>query len=136
MQISRMFPLTVIAGLDPAIHLFEKMDTRVKPACDDPSILWRLRLELLDRAAGIAPGGKTAADMRDRLQSHIVRGFRRQRRAHAARAVKDEFLVVLKNRLRIGARGVDPEFQHAAGAGERARNPSLALDLAGIADID
>jgi len=27
---------TVIAGLDPAIHLFSKlMDTRVKPACDD-----------------------------------------------------------------------------------------------------
>jgi hypothetical protein len=23
--------LIVIAGLDPAIHLFEKMDTRVKP---------------------------------------------------------------------------------------------------------
>jgi hypothetical protein len=26
----------VIAGLDPAIHLPELMDTRVKPACDDP----------------------------------------------------------------------------------------------------
>jgi hypothetical protein len=25
----------VIAGLDPAIHLFLKMDTRVKPAYDD-----------------------------------------------------------------------------------------------------
>jgi hypothetical protein len=25
----------VIAGLDPAIHLFKKMDTRVKPAYDD-----------------------------------------------------------------------------------------------------
>jgi hypothetical protein len=25
----------VIAGLDPAIHLFKKMDTRVKPAYDE-----------------------------------------------------------------------------------------------------
>ena len=27
----------VIAGLDPAIHLVKKMDTRVKPAYDEPN---------------------------------------------------------------------------------------------------
>jgi len=26
----------VIAGLDPAIHLLELMDTHIKLACDDP----------------------------------------------------------------------------------------------------
>src|SRR6266481_1524661 len=95
-----------------------------------------LRLDFLDRAAGIAPGREPAAHMRDRLQSHVLCGFCRQRRAHAARTMKDEFLVALKNRLGIGTRRIDPEFQHAAGAGERAGNPSVALDLAGIADID
>src|SRR5262249_54333616 len=30
----------------------------------------------------------------------------------------------------------DPELQHAAGAGEGAGNPAVALDLAGIADVD
>src|SRR6266481_3610011 len=95
-----------------------------------------LRLDFLDWPAGIAPGREPAAHMRDRLQSHVLRGFSRQRRAHAAGAMKDELLVALKNRLGIGARRIDPEFQHAAGAGERAGNPALALDLAGIADID
>src|ERR1700704_5602596 len=50
--------------------------------------------------------------------------------------MKDELLVALENRLRIGARRIDPEFQHATGTGERAGNPSLALDLSGIPDID
>src|SRR6266404_993226 len=115
---------------------FEEMDTRVKPACDDFSTLRLLRLGLLDRTAGIAPGRESAAQMRDRLQSHILRGFGRQRRAHSASAMKDEFLVALKNRLRIGAGRIDPEFQHAAGTGERTGYPAVALDLAGIADID
>src|ERR1700704_6557488 len=50
--------------------------------------------------------------------------------------MKDELLVALENRLRIGARRIDPEFQHATGTGERAGNPSLALDLSGIPDVD
>src|SRR5260370_37530432 len=94
-----------------------------------------LRLELLDRTARVAPGGEAAAHMRDRLQSHVLRGFRRQGRAHSAGAVKDEFLLLLKDRLGIGARPIDPEFQHAAGAGECAGAPPLALDLAAVADI-
>src|SRR3984893_18677967 len=112
------------------------MDTRVKPACDGFSTLRLLRLEFLDRSAGVAPGGEPAAHMRDRFQPHVLRGFRRQRRTHAAGAMKDELLVALENRLGIGASRVDPEFQHAAGAGKRAGNPSLALDLPGVADID
>src|SRR5690242_18870289 len=50
--------------------------------------------------------------------------------------MKDELLVLLKHRLGIGARRIDPEFEHAARAGEGTGNSSLALDLAGIADID
>src|SRR5712692_6778893 len=86
---------------------FERMDTRVKPACDGFSTLQLLRLEFLDRSAGVAPGGETAAHMRDRLQPHVLRGFRRQRRAHAAGAMKDELLVALENRLRVGASRID-----------------------------
>src|SRR3984957_10875825 len=95
-----------------------------------------LRLDLLDRTAGIAPGGKAAAHMGDRLQPHVLRGLGRQRRTHSAGAMKDELLVALEDRLRMGARRIDPEFQHAAGAGERAGDTPLTLDLAGVADID
>src|SRR3984957_13339907 len=94
-----------------------------------------LRLNLLDRTARIAPGGEAAAHMRDRFEPHVLRGLGRQRRAHAAGAMKDELLVALKDRLRIGARRIDPEFQHAAGAGERAGNAALTLDLAGVEAI-
>src|ERR1700678_1870291 len=66
-----------------------------------------LRLELLDRTAGIAPGGEAAAHMRDRLQAHVLRGLGRQRRAHAAGAMKDEFLVFLKDRLGIRGRPIN-----------------------------
>src|ERR1700730_8724969 len=120
----------------PGNPFLETMATRVRPACDGSSILRLLRFPLLDRPAGVAPRRKTAAHVRDRLQPHVVGGFCRERRAHAAGAVKDELLVLLKNRLGVGARRVDPEFQHAAGAGERARNFSITFDLAGIADID
>ena len=74
--------------------------------------------------------------MRDWLQSHVLRGFRRQRRAHATGAMKDEFLFLLEDWLGIGARRIDPEFEHAAGAGERAGNSAVAFDLTGITDID
>src|SRR5277367_2333529 len=50
--------------------------------------------------------------------------------------MEDELLVLLKDRLGIGARRIDPEFKHAAGAGESAGNFAIALDLAGVADID
>src|SRR5437899_888272 len=88
-----------------------------------------LRLELLDRPAGIAPGGKATAHMRDRLQPHVFRGLCRQRRAQAAGTVEDELLVRLEDRLGVGTLRVDPEFQHAAGAGEGAGDAAVALDL-------
>src|ERR1700676_1654454 len=106
------------------------------PRNDEEKLTLLLRLDLLDRAAGVAPGGEAATHMRDRLQSHVLRGLGCQRRAHSAGAMKDEFLFLLEDRLGVGAGGIDPEFQHAAGAGERAGNPSLPLDLAGIAEID
>src|ERR1700739_3452169 len=50
--------------------------------------------------------------------------------------MEDEFLVLLEDRLGIGTRRTDPELQHAAGRGARARNPAVALDLAGVANVD
>src|SRR5580692_3743040 len=50
--------------------------------------------------------------------------------------MKDEFLVLLKDRLGIGAGGIDPEFEHAARAGKRAWNLAIALEFARIANID
>src|SRR6185312_7797777 len=109
---------------------------RDKPWHDGERALLLFRLPLLDRAAGIAPGGKTAAHMGDRLQAHVLRGLGRECRTQPAGAVEDEFLVLLEDRLGIGALRIDPEFQHAARAGERAGDLALALDLAGVADID
>src|SRR4051794_15334534 len=102
---------------------------------DGPSSLF-LRLPFLHRAAGVAPGGKAAADMRDRLQAHVLRGFCGERRAQAARAMKDELLVALKDRLGIGTLRIDPEFQHAASAGEGAGDLAVALNLSGVPNID
>src|SRR3954449_12190404 len=95
-----------------------------------------LRLPLLHRAAGVAPGGEAAAEMRDRFQPHILGGLGGERRAEAAGAMEHEFLVLLEDRLGIGALRIDPEFEHATGAGERAGNAAVALDLAGVADVD
>src|SRR5579863_10394436 len=89
-----------------------------------------LRFPFFGRSAGVAPGGVTAGNMRDRLQAHVLRGLRRERRAQTARTIEDEFLVLLEHRLGVGARRIDPEFQHAAGAGERAGDPAVTLELA------
>src|ERR1700682_2281796 len=119
-QYSGRFPFSSLPGLTrQSIALerdvFEGMDTRVKPACDDLLTLL-LRLVFLDRAARVAPGREPAGHMRDRLQAHVLRGLGGQRGTHAAGAMKDEFLVALEDRLGIGARRIDPEFQHTAGA--------------------
>src|SRR5690348_14296874 len=95
-----------------------------------------LRFPFFSRPAGVAPGGIAAADMRDWLQAHVLRGLGRERRAKPAGAMEDELLVFLEDRLGVGRRRVDPELQHAARAGEGAGNFSVALDLAGIADVD
>src|SRR3569623_3701470 len=78
------------------------------------------RLRGIDRAARFLPGAEAAADMGDRLETHAVRGLRRERRAHAAGAEEHELLVLGDDRLVIGAGRVDPELQHAAGAMEGA----------------
>src|SRR5262245_41691694 len=109
------------------------MDTRVKPACDESPLL---RLPLLDRAARVAPGGEAAAHMGDRLQAHVLRGLGRKRRTKSAGTVEYELLVFLENRLGIGALRIDPEFEHAARAGECARDLAVALDLARVSDVD
>src|SRR6202012_2183742 len=93
------------ARLCPAIHLFETMDTRVKPACDK---LLLLRFPFFGRPAGLAPGGKATGDMRHRFQAHVLRGLGGERRTHATGAMKDEFLVLLEHRLGVGALRVDP----------------------------
>src|SRR3974390_1648030 len=73
--------------------------------------------------------------MRHRLQTHILRGLGGERRAHAAGTMENELLVLLEDRLGVGACRIDPEFEHAARAGEGARYASVAFDLAGIADV-
>src|SRR5579872_37416 len=50
--------------------------------------------------------------------------------------MEDELLVLLEDRLGIGALRIDPELEHPAGAGERAGDPTVALDLPGVANVD
>src|SRR5262245_44471245 len=114
---------------------FRAHTPRARPGMTVKSILL-LRRPSLHRTAGVAPGGKAAADMGDRLQPHVLRGLGGKRRAQAAGTMEDEGLVLLEDRLGIRALRIDPELQHAAGAGEGAGNAAIALDLAGIADVD
>src|SRR5262249_45044848 len=93
-------------------------------------------LRRLDRAPRLLPGGKAAGEMSDRLEPHVLRGLRRQRRAPAAVAEEKEALVRGEYRLVIRALRVDPEFQHAARAMERAGNAAVAVELADVAQID
>ena len=58
--------------------------------------LWLRRLGRLDRTAGVLPGAEAAADMSDRLQPHVLRRLRRQRRAQAAGAEEHEALVLAR----------------------------------------
>src|SRR6201991_5183200 len=86
--------------------------------------------------AVLAATREPASHVGDRLEAHVLRSLGGQRRTHAAGAMEDELLVALKDRLGIGTGRIDPEFQHAAGAGEGAWNPPVTLDLAGVADVD
>src|SRR4051812_11303558 len=89
-------------------------DRKIKAANDSIGFSSRR----LDRPAGLLPRAESALDMRHRLESHILCGLRRQRRAQAAGAEEQVFLVLREHRLVVGARRVDPEFQHAARAME------------------
>ncbi len=108
---------------------------RARSAGRQPHTAWFLR-DCFHRTAGLAPFLEAAADMRDLLQPHVVCRLRRQRRAPAAGAEEHEAFRLREHRLVVWARRVDPELQHAAGAVERAGNAALALQLAGIAQID
>src|SRR5204862_1166060 len=79
-------------------------DSGFSPAgCPGMTELLLLRLPLLPGTAGVAPGGEAAAHMGDRLQPHVLCGLGGKRRAQAAGAVEDELLVLLEDRLGVGA---------------------------------
>src|SRR6185437_10983695 len=67
------------------------------------------RLRRLDRTARLLPGAEAALDMGDGFEPHALRRLRGQRRAQAAGAEEQEALVLRKDRLVIGAVGIDPE---------------------------
>src|SRR5712671_4118047 len=109
---------------------------RDRPITDTNESRLLLRLRHLHRLAGFLPFAKSALDVGDGLEPHALRGLGRERRTPAAGAEEHELLVLRKDRLVIGACRIDPEFQHAARAGEGARHLALALAFARIADID
>src|ERR1051326_4064148 len=73
--------------------------------------------------------------MRHRLEPHVLRGLRGERRAPAAVAEEDEALVLGEHRLVVRALRIEPEFQHAARAVEGAGNAAVAVELADVAQI-
>src|SRR5436309_1830529 len=81
----------------------------------------------LDRAAVLLPGAKSAADVTHWLESHLLHGLRRQRRAQSARAEEHEALTRAEHVLVVGAFRIDPEFQHPARRVERAGHAAVAL---------
>src|SRR4051794_6646494 len=111
---------TWMAGTSPAMT-----ECVVRAVSTSPLLL---RLPLLGRPTGVAPGGVAAGDVGDGLEAHVLRGLGGERRAQAAGAMKDELLVLLEHRLRIRALRIDPEFEHAARAGERAGDAAVSLD--------
>src|SRR6478736_4524951 len=94
------FRTLVMAGLVSAIHVLASYlakgrgcpghlaRRRASRFCPGMTVVLPLllRLPLLDRAAGVAPGGETAAHMGDRLQAHVLRGLGRERRTKPAGA--------------------------------------------------
>src|SRR6056297_48580 len=94
------------------------------------------RFRHLHRSTGLLPRLEPAFDMGNGPESHILCGLGRERRAPAGCAEEDETLVLREDILVIGAFRVDPEFEHPARAMKGLRIPALALQFAGIADID
>src|SRR5262245_35645958 len=90
----------------------------------------------IGRATRRLPGAEAAADMRDRSEPHLVRGLGGQRRALTSRAEEHEALVLREHRLVVLARGINPEFEHAARAMERAGHAPVAVELADVAQVD
>src|SRR5689334_4279635 len=67
-----------------------------------------LRLDLCHGATGLFPGAKTALEMGDRRQAHVLRRLGRQRRAPGAGTEEDELVAALEVVLGVGALGIDP----------------------------
>jgi hypothetical protein len=108
--------------------VFEAMDTRVKPAW----ALVLLRLPLLDRPAGVAPGGEVAAHMRDWPQAHVLRGLAASTERMPPAQWKMNF-VLLEASGRRGLRIRTPACRECR---ERAGNFPVALDLPSDVDDD
>ena len=97
---------------------------------------FRLGCRRFERAARLAPRAEAARDVRDGTEAHAMRGLRGERRTPAAGAEKHEALVLREDRLVVGARGVDPEFEHAARTMKRAGHAPFAVKLADVAHVD
>src|SRR5882724_13416000 len=95
-----------------------------------------LRLDLLDRPAGLLPGAEAALDMSYRRQSHVLRRLGGKRRPPGSGAEEDELVAGLEIVLGVGALGVDPHFEHAARHIDRTRDRAITPQLAWIADVD
>src|SRR3974390_2274590 len=97
-------------------------------------LAWRCHWRF-DRPASLLPRAKTAADMGDRLEPHLLRRLSGERRAQSGGAKEHKLLVLRKNRFVVRALRVDPEFQHSARTVKGAWHPPVALQLADVANI-
>ena len=86
--------------------------------------------------AFVHPGTKAAADVTHIGQTHLLDRLSGQCGTPTALAVEDETLPAAEQFLVIGAVGIDPELQHAAGGVVRAWNLALPVQFPDIADID
>lgn len=93
-------------------------------------------VNVFNRPASFLPASKTALDMGDRFQAHILGGLRRQRRSPVEGAMKDKTLVLAEDRLEVWAFWINPKFQHTARAMHTPGDLALSLQLANIADIN
>src|SRR5690606_30038358 len=84
----------------------------------------------------LLPGRKAALDVLHGNKSHVLRGLGCERGTPARGAVEDEGLAAGKDRLVVGAFGVDPEFEHAARRMQRSGYPAFSLELAWVAKVD
>src|SRR3981189_1762716 len=100
------------------------------------SLGFRFGVCQFDLATSRLPGAESAGNVGDRSQAHPLRGLSGERRALSGRAEKYETPVLSENRLVVLARGVDPEFEHAARTMERAGHTALTVELANVAQVD
>src|SRR6266508_727556 len=90
---------------------------------------------LRDGEPGLLPRGEAAVHLVDGLESHLLRHVGGERRSPGTVAVEDEALAGREDVLVVGAVRIDPEFQHAPRAVERAGDHALALQLADVTQV-